>query len=119
MSSKCRRFEVLLPLHFNDGRKVPSKWLDEADMEIVAKFGAASHETQRVQGYWRRGGKLYLDSLVRLVVDVPDTSSNRAWMRGFRDRWRQRMEQIELRLVSYRVEVDNVNRAEPDTRRTR
>jgi len=106
MSTKCRRFEVLLPLHFNDGRKIPRRWLDQADFEIVNKFGAASHETQRVQGYWRREGKLYLDSLIRIVVDVPDTAGNRAWMRRFRDRWRERMQQLELRLVSFRVEVD-------------
>ena len=27
MSSKWRRFEVLLPLQFNDGRDVPTEWL--------------------------------------------------------------------------------------------
>jgi hypothetical protein len=30
MSSRWRRFEVLLPLQFNDTRDVPSEWLAEA-----------------------------------------------------------------------------------------
>jgi hypothetical protein len=30
MSSKWRRFEVLLPLQFNDRRAVPAKWIAEA-----------------------------------------------------------------------------------------
>ena len=46
MSSKWRRFEVLLPLQFNDGRDVPTEWLAEAVLEVVAHFGAASYETQ-------------------------------------------------------------------------
>ena len=50
MSSKWRRFEVLLPLQFNDGREVPSEWLAEAVLEIVDHFGAASYETQKVEG---------------------------------------------------------------------
>ena len=38
MSSNWRRFEVLLPLQFNDGRDVPTEWLAEAVLEIVAYF---------------------------------------------------------------------------------
>lgn len=51
MSSNLRRFEVLLPLQFNDGRDVPSEWLTEAVFEIVDHFGAASYETQKVEGH--------------------------------------------------------------------
>ena len=50
MSSKWRRFEVLLPLQFNDGRDVPTEWLAEAVLEIVGYFGAASYETQKLEG---------------------------------------------------------------------
>ena len=35
MSSRWRRYEVLLPVQFNDGRAVPSEWLAEAVLEIV------------------------------------------------------------------------------------
>jgi hypothetical protein len=41
MSSKWRRFEVLLPLQFNDGREIPAEWLAEAVLEVVDHFGAA------------------------------------------------------------------------------
>ncbi len=51
MSSKWRRFEVLLPLQLNDGRDVPAEWLAEAVLEIVDYFGAASYETQKVEGH--------------------------------------------------------------------
>ena len=40
MSSRWRRFEVLLPVQFNDGRPVPEDWLAEAVLEIVDHFGA-------------------------------------------------------------------------------
>ena len=46
MSNKWRRFEVLLPLQFNEGRDVPSDWLAEAVLEVVEHFGAASYETR-------------------------------------------------------------------------
>jgi hypothetical protein len=106
MSSKWRRFEVLLPLEFNDGRAVPEEWLAEAVLEIVAQFGAASYETQKVEGHWRQGTVVYRDNLVRVVVDVPDTVKNRRWMKQFKARWKARLEQLELWMVSYRIEVE-------------
>lgn len=50
MSSKWRRFEVLLPLQFNNARDVPAESLAEAVLEVVDRFGAASYETQKVVG---------------------------------------------------------------------
>ena len=86
MSSNWRRFEVLLPLQFNDGREVPPEWLAEAVFEIADHFGAASYETQKVEGHWRQGGVLYRDDLVKIVVDVTDTSESRQWLKDFKDR---------------------------------
>ncbi len=106
MSSNWRRFEVLLPLQFNDGRDVPPEWLAEAVLEIVDYFGAASYETQKLEGHWRHGGVIYRDNLVRLVVDVPDSSQSREWMKDFKVLWKTRLEQLELWMVSYLIEVE-------------
>jgi hypothetical protein len=106
MSSKWRRFEVLLPLQFNDGRDVPGEWLAEAVLEVADHFGAASYETQKLEGHWRHGGVMYRDTLVRLSVDVPDTAQSRQWMKKFKRRWKTRLEQLELWMVSHRIEVE-------------
>ncbi|MBM4081223.1 MAG: hypothetical protein FJ278_16085 [Planctomycetes bacterium] len=97
---------MLLPTQFNDGREVPGEWLAEAVLEIVAHFGAASYETQKVEGHWRHGGVLYRDNLVRVFVDVPDLPANRQWMRQFKDRWKTRLQQLDLWMVSYRIEIE-------------
>jgi hypothetical protein len=106
MSSRWQRFEVRLPIQFNDGREVPAEWLAEAVLEIVGHFGAASYETQKVEGHWRHGGVLYRDNLVKVVVDVPDSAKNRQWMKQFKSRWKACLEQLDLWLVSDRIEVD-------------
>ena len=106
MPSRWRRFEVLLPLQFNDARNVPAEWLADAVLEIVKQFGAARYETQRIEGHWRHAGVLYRDNLVRLIVDVPDTPKNRAWMKRFKQRWKTRLEQLDLWMVSYLIQVE-------------
>ena len=47
MGNKWRRYEVLLPVQFNDGRDVPAEWLAEAVLEVVEHFGAASYENRK------------------------------------------------------------------------
>jgi len=72
----------------------------------VDHFGAASYETQKVEGHWRQSGILYRDDLVRIVVDVADSPRNRQWMRQFKDRWKVRLEQLELWMVGYRIDIE-------------
>jgi hypothetical protein len=55
MGNKWRRFEVMLPFQFNDGRDVPPEWLAEAVLDVADHFGAASYKTQKVEGHWRHG----------------------------------------------------------------
>jgi len=85
---------------------VPSEWLAEAVLEVVDHFGAASYETQKVEGHWRHGGVLYRDDLVRIIIDVPDLVKNRQWMKQFKKRWKDRLEQLELWVISYRIDLE-------------
>ena len=86
MSTKWRRFEVLLPRRFNDGREVPAVWISEAVLEIADRFRGVSHETQHIQGHWRDGEIFYRDDLQRVIVDIPETRANRKWMTSFKAR---------------------------------
>jgi len=43
--SKWRRYEILLPLRFNDGRPVPWTVIGETLTELRHRFGAVSWET--------------------------------------------------------------------------
>ncbi len=101
-----RRFEILLPQQFNDGREVPRKLLGLALDEIVEMFGAASFEPTGIEGFWRHEGIVFNDSLSKIVIDVEDSDENRQWMRDYKSRWKEKLEQLELWLVSYEIDVD-------------
>src|SRR5690349_9400331 len=84
MRDNWRRYEVLLPLQYNDGRDVPKEFLAEAAQEITRRFGADSYETQKVEGRWHLDGFIFRENMARLFVDVPDNETNRAWMKEFK-----------------------------------
>jgi hypothetical protein len=106
MKSKSRRYEVLLPVRFNDGRDVPDELLGEAVNEIVDQFNAVTFHRETVEGHWRHDETLFRDDLALLVVDVADTMKNRTWMKAYKERWKKRLEQLELWMVSYPIDIE-------------
>lgn len=106
MSSKLRRFEILLPQKYNDEQEIPRKLRGLALKEIVNKFGAASFEPKGIEGFWLHEGILYTDSLSKIVIDIDDNDENREWMREYKARWKEKLEQLELWLVSYEIDVE-------------
>lgn len=105
MSRAFRRFEVLLPLRFNDGRPVPDETVGEALLELRQRFGAVSCETQTTRGIWQHQGQEYRDELVRVYVDVSDTPESFDFFREFKERLKARFEQIDIWMTTYPVEV--------------
>ena len=100
-----RRYEILLPLQFNDGRAVPDALVGQAVVELRSRFGAASCETQIIQGFWQQGGEMYRDTLIRLFVDVADTEENRGFFRDFKEQLKERFQQLEIYVTSHPIEV--------------
>jgi hypothetical protein len=84
MSVSSRRFEILLPLRFNDGQVVPDTLLVEVVLELEKQFGAVSSETQIIRGLWSKEGMTFRDELVRVFVDVPDLPEHREFFLRFK-----------------------------------
>jgi hypothetical protein len=106
MKSKSRRYEVLLPVRFNDGKDVPEELLGEAVNEVVEQFNAVAFYKEAVEGHWRNEEILFRDDLALLVVDVPDTAKNRKWMKAFKATWKRRLDQIDIWMVSYSIDIE-------------
>ena len=105
MSRALRRFEILLPLRFNDGRPVPDEIIADTVLELRQRFGAVSSETQTIRGFWEHQHQDYRDDLVRVFVDVEDVPGNREFFQEFKDRIKARFQQIDIWVTTYPVEA--------------
>jgi hypothetical protein len=104
MTALCR-FEMLLPLRFNDGQVVPTELIAETIHDLEDRFGAATWETQVLQGRWRHEGTSYRDELVRVFVDTQDTNSNRDFFTAYKARLKSRFKQLDIWLTVHPIEV--------------
>jgi hypothetical protein len=103
--SLLRRYEILLPLVYNDGSPVPGTLLAETFAELRERFGAVSWETQTVQGQWEHEGAIYRDNFTRMFVDVPDLPEHRLFFRDFKEKLKRRFNQLDVWITSHSVDV--------------
>src|SRR5688572_22451299 len=103
MNSGYRRYEILLPLQFNDGNNVPDEFVGDALLELRRRFGAASSETQIIRGQWEHGGQLYFDDSLRIFVDVADSADNLEFFKSFKQALKQRFQQLDIWITSHPI----------------
>ena len=105
MSRTLRRYELLLPLRFNDGQAVPDDIIVDALLELEARFGAVSSETQTIRGYWRHEDVSYRDDLIRVFVDAADEPESRQFFIEYKERLKERFRQLDIWMTTYLMEV--------------
>lgn len=104
MTGFCR-FELLLPLQFNDGHPVPQALLALTAKEIQRRFSGVSWEPQIIEGIWQQSGVEYRDRLNRLFVDAEDTPENRAFFVDLKASLKERFHQLDIWLTVHPIEI--------------
>ena len=103
--SKSRRYEILLPLKFNDGQPVPDSLIRTTLLELEQKFDAVSWETQVIRGAWHHGGRQYRDEVFRVFVDVAEHAQTRQFFVRYKQKLRARFKQIDIWMTTYPMDV--------------
>src|SRR2546423_902492 len=104
MSALCR-FEMLLPLRFNDGREVPRELVSQTISELEERFPGVTWESQVLHGRWRQEGKSYQDELVRVFVDAENSQANRDFFAGYKKELKSRFQQLDIWLTVHPIET--------------
>ena len=100
-----RRYEILLPLQFNDGTAVPEALLWQTVEELESQFGAISWDSQIIRGIWAHEGVVHRDNNTRLILDVEDSQENRVFFTTLKETLKKRFDQIDIWITSYIVDV--------------
>jgi hypothetical protein len=105
MDRPFRRYEMLLPLLFNDGTTVPGDLVDQTLLALEERFGPVSCESQVTRGQWTHEGQSYRDSLIRVYVDVADLPEHRSYFAGLKETLKTRFQQHDIWMTTYPLDV--------------
>jgi hypothetical protein len=101
---RIKRFEILLPLNYNDGAAIEPDKFDQTAEELCERFGGVTEDTLRTTGTWKYGGTHYRDELLRFRVDSEDPQAT-AFFRDNKDSWKKRFRQIDIWITAHEIEV--------------
>jgi hypothetical protein len=99
------RFEILLPLFYNDGRPIEAEKFLATDDDLVQSFGATSTDQVTVRGKWKYESATYSDQLIRVRVDVEESDENRGAMQALKETLKVRFEQIDIWITAHRIDL--------------
>jgi len=102
---KWTRYEILLPLRYNDGRRIESTKFDQTNLELLERFSATTADMITAVGSWKYQGTLYEDRLLRLIVDVQGSRPADEFFREYKEILKARFKQIDVWISSHEVEI--------------
>ncbi len=102
---KWTRYEILLPLRYNDGRLIEEGKHDQTNLELVERFSATTADTIIALGSWKYKGVLYEDRLLRLIVDVPGSHAADGFFRQYKETLKARFDQIDIWISKHEIEI--------------
>ncbi len=102
---KLKRYEILLPLLYNDGQKIEEELFLITQEELADKFGATTTDTARIVGKWIYQDQLYEDRLLRIVIDVQPTEEIERFFKAYKETLKERFKQIDIWITSYEIEI--------------
>jgi hypothetical protein len=70
MASSARRYDLYLPLTYNNGRPVEDEKFDRVERRLLAQFGglAAQQRDFPLRGIWQGETRLYFDQVILMTV---------------------------------------------------
>jgi len=102
---KWTRYEILLPLRYNDRRRIEQEKFDQTNLELVEKFSATTTDMITAIGAWKYRGALFENQLLRLIVDVPGSGSADDFFRGYKETLKARFEQVDIWISGHEIQI--------------
>ena len=70
MAKTARRYDLYLPITFNDNRAIPHHQFDEVERRLLTRFGGVTSQRREfpLRGVWLGDGQIYLDQVIVMTT---------------------------------------------------
>jgi hypothetical protein len=93
-----KKYEIYLPLKYNDGKEIEAEKFKQVREELIAVFGAltVSSLSAPYQGTWKYGGVEFIDDIIKIEVITLDDPNADGFFRTFKERLKELLQQIDI-----------------------
>jgi hypothetical protein len=101
--SPMLEYELYVPLHYNDGRRIDPEKLRALKKSLVDEFGGLTHFQQENEGFWKIGEHTFRDRVEILRVLVNDEAAARKYFTKLKADLTREWEQQDFLIVTRQV----------------
>lgn len=96
------RYEISVPLKYNDGNDIEPQKFYETKEELVSRFGGLSI-IPRSSGLWRSQGRTYADEIFVFRVDTEHDEM--IFFQSYKEILKERFKQLDIHIVTHNISI--------------
>ena len=102
-----RKYDVYLPLRYNNGKPVEPTKISNICDELAETFGAitVSPLSAPNQGRWKYGGVEYIDDIIKIEVVTTRDRQTKKFFIEFKERLKTSLRQIDILITTHGIQV--------------
>lgn len=102
-----KKYEIYLPLKYNDGTEIEAEKLKQISQRLVAVFGAVtvSSLSAPFQGTWRYGGVEFVDDIIRLEIITEQDFRSNLFFKSFKNELKRILRQFDILITVQNIET--------------
>lgn len=106
-----QRFDIYLPLRYNDGMMIPEEHYRQVEFELVERFSGVTMIEQRnpLKGVWKFQNRHYVDEIIIVTtLDFHYSSEghqSEPFFIDYKEKLKQRFEQLDILIIAQTVTV--------------
>jgi len=102
-----RKYEIYLPLKYNDGKTIESEKIVRVWDELAETFGGitVSPLSAPYQGRWQYGGVEYIDEIIKVEVVATNDRAAKKFLKEFKKRLKASLQQIDILITTHGIQV--------------
>lgn len=97
-----KKYEIYLPLKYNDGREIEAEKFKQIREDLIAYFGALTVSSQSApyQGTWKYGGVNFIDDIIKIEIIAGADRKTQQYLRSFKTRLKRSLDQIDILITA-------------------
>lgn len=102
-----RKYDIYLPLKYNNGEAIESEKIVEVWDELAEAFGGitVSPLSAPYQGRWKYGGVEYIDEIIKIEVVAANDRAAKKFLKEFKERLKESLQQIDILITTHGIQV--------------
>jgi hypothetical protein len=102
-----KKYEIYLPLKYNDGTEIEPEKLKQIRQRLVSVFGAVtvSSLSAPFQGTWRYGGVEFVDDIVRFEIIAEQEFHSNLFFKNFKEQLKRTLRQFDILITVQNIET--------------